>query len=314
MMKVLFTYDYGKEQLDRIRGLGYEVVIINEDTFTELQVPFDADVLCCYNPFERVDINKFTKLKLILLSSIGIDFIPKDDIIKNSIILTNNRGGYSIPMGEWIVMNLLMLSKKSTTFWDNKKQKKWKLDTKLTELYGKTVTFLGTGTISTEAAKRLQGFGMNVLGVNTKGTISQYFDKAYSLDEVKTAISMADYLVMVLPFTEKTHHFLDQEKLGWMKDSARLINVSRGNVIDERAMTKALKDKAIAGAALDVFEEEPLSVDSELWDMDNVYISPHNSWISEQRDARRFNLIYENLKAYIEDKPLKNVVDIRRGY
>ncbi len=314
MMKVLFTYDYGKEQLDRIRGLGYEVVIINEDTFTELQVPFDADVLCCYNPFERVDINKFTKLKLILLSSIGIDFIPKDDIIKNSIILTNNRGGYSIPMGEWIVMNLLMLSKKSTTFWDNKKQKKWKLDTKLTELYGKTVTFLGTGTISTEAAKRLQGFGMNVVGVNTKGTISQYFDKAYSLDEVKTAISMADYLVMVLPFTEKTHHFLDQEKLGWMKDSARLINVSRGNVIDERAMAKALKDKAIAGAALDVFEEEPLSVDSELWDMDNVYISPHNSWISEQRDARRFNLIYENLKAYIEDKPLKNVVDIRRGY
>ena len=314
MMKVLFTYDYGKEQLDRIRGLGYEVVIINEDTFTELQVPFDADVLCCYNPFERVDINKFTKLKLILLSSIGIDFIPKDDIIKNSIILTNNRGGYSIPMGEWIVMNLLMLSKKSTTFWDNKKQKKWKLDTKLTELYGKTVTFLGTGTISTEAAKRLQGFGMNVVGVNTKGTISQYFDKAYSLDEVKTAISMADYLVMVLPFTEKTHHFLDQEKLGWMKDSARLINVSRGNVIDERAMAKALKDKAIAGAALDVFEEEPLSVDSELWDMDNVYISPHNSWISEQRDARRFNLIYENLKAYIEDKPLKNVVDTRRGY
>lgn len=314
MMKVLFTYDYGKEQLDRIRGLGYEVVIINEDTFTELQVPFDADVLCCYNPFERVDINKFTKLKLILLSSIGIDFIPKDDIIKNSIILTNNRGGYSIPMGEWIVMNLLMLSKKSTTFWDNKKQKKWKLDTKLTELYGKTVTFLGTGTISTEAAKRLQGFGMNVVGVNTKGTISQYFDKAYSLDEVKTAISMADYLVMVLPFTEKTHHFLDQEKLGWMKDSARLINVSRGNVIDERAMTKALKDKAIAGAALDVFEEEPLSVDSELWDMDNVYISPHNSWISERRDARRFDLIYENLKAYIEDKPLKNVVDIQRGY
>ena len=314
MMKVLFTYDYGKEQLDRIRGLGYEVVIINEDTFTELQVPFDADVLCCYNPFERVDINKFTKLKLILLSSIGIDFIPKDDIIKNSIILTNNRGGYSIPMGEWIVMNLLMLSKKSTTFWDNKKQKKWKLDTKLTELYGKTVTFLGAGTISTEAAKRLQGFGMNVVGVNTKGTISQYFDKAYSLDEVKTAISMADYLVMVLPFTEKTHHFLDQEKLGWMKDSARLINVSRGNVIDERAMAKALKDKAIAGAALDVFEEEPLSVDSELWDMDNVYISPHNSWISERRDARRFDLIYENLKAYIEDKPLKNVVDIQRGY
>ena len=72
MMKVLFTYDYGKEQLDRIRGLGYEVVIINEDTFTELQVPFDADVLCCYNPFERVDINKFTKL----INIIKINLFP----------------------------------------------------------------------------------------------------------------------------------------------------------------------------------------------------------------------------------------------
>lgn len=313
-MKVLFTYDYGNEQFERIRDLGYEVVVINENTFTKDEVPFDADVLCCYNPFERLDINEFSQLKLILLSSIGIDFIPKADILSNNITLTNNRGGYSIPMGEWIVMNLLMLSKKATTFWDNKKQKKWKLDSKLTELYAKTVTFLGTGTIATEGAKRLQGFGMDVIGVNTKGTDSQYFDRSFALDDVKKAIQMADYLVMVLPFTEKTHHFLDEEKLSWMKDSAFVINVSRGSVIDEKALTSALKSKKIKGAALDVFEEEPLSADSLLWDMDNVYISPHNSWISEKRDTRRFDLIYDNLKAYIEDKPLKNIVDIARGY
>ena len=99
-----------------------------------------------------------------------------------------------------------------------------------------------------------------------------------------------------------------------MKNTAMLINVSRGNVIDEIALTEALKSKTIAGAALDVFEEEPLSSESELWEMENVFISPHNSWISEQRDNRRFNLIYENLKAFIQNKPLKNVVDIKRGY
>ena len=313
-MKVLFTYDYGKEKMDSIRALGYEVEIIDEGRFTPEQVPYDSEVMCCYNPFVRLDITKFPNLKLIQLSSIGFDFIPKEDILNKSIILSNNRGGYSIPMGEWIVMNLLMLSRKAVKFWDNKKEKKWKLDSKLTELYGKTVTFLGTGTISSEAAKRLQGFEMNVVGVNTKGTDTLYFDKVYALEEVKTAIEQADYLVMVLPFTERTNHFLDKEKLSWMKNTAMLINVSRGNVIDEVALTEALKSKTLAGAALDVFEEEPLSSESELWEMDNVFISPHNSWISEQRDNRRFNLIYENLKAFIQNKPLKNVVDIKRGY
>ena len=313
-MKVLFTYDYGKEKMDSIRALGYEVEIIDEGRFTPEQVPYDSEVMCCYNPFDRLDITKFPNLKLIQLSSIGFDFIPKEDILNKAIILSNNRGGYSIPMGEWIVMNLLMLSRKAVKFWDNKKEKKWKLDSKLTELYGKTVTFLGTGTISSEAAKRLQGFEMNVVGVNTKGTDTLYFDKVYALEEVKTAIEQADYLVMVLPFTERTNHFLDKEKLSWMKKTAMLINVSRGNVIDEVALTEALKSKTIAGAALDVFEEEPLSSESELWEMDNVFISPHNSWISEQRDNRRFNLIYENLKAFIQNKPLKNVVDIKRGY
>lgn len=313
-MKVLFTYDYGKEKMDSIRALGYEVEIIDEGRFTPEQVPYDSEVMCCYNPFDRLDITKFPNLKLIQLSSIGFDFIPKEDILNKAIILSNNRGGYSIPMGEWIVMNLLMLSRKAVKFWDNKKEKKWKLDSKLTELYGKTVTFLGTGTISSEAAKRLQGFEMNVVGVNTKGTDTLYFDKVYALEEVKTAIEQADYLVMVLPFTERTNNFLDKEKLSWMKNTAMLINVSRGNVIDEVALTEALKSKTIAGAALDVFEEEPLSTESELWEMGNVFISPHNSWISEQRDNRRFNLIYENLKAFIQNKPLKNVVDIKRGY
>ncbi len=313
-MKVLFTYDYGKEKFDSIRDLGYEVEIIDEAKFTPEQVPYDADVMCCYNPFKKLDIKKFSNLKLILLSSIGFDFVPKEDILEKSIILTNNKGGYSIPMGEWIVMNLLMLSRKVQQFWENKKEKKWKLDTKITELYAKTVTFLGTGTISSEAAKRLQGFEMNVVGVNTKGTDTTYFDKVYALDEVKTAIEQADYLVMVLPFTEKTYHFIDKEKLSWMKKTAMFINVSRGNVVDETALIEALKSESIAGAALDVFENEPLSPDSELWDMDNVFISPHNSWLSEKRNDRRFELIYENLKAYIENKPLKNIVDVKKGY
>ena len=109
-MKVLFTYDYGKEKMDSIRALGYEVEIIDEGRFTPEQVPYDSEVMCCYNPFDRLDITKFPNLKLIQLSSIGFDFIPKEDILNKSIILSNNRGGYSIPMGEWIVMNLLMLS------------------------------------------------------------------------------------------------------------------------------------------------------------------------------------------------------------
>lgn len=313
-MKAIFMYDYGKENMKRIEELGYKIDIHNENSFDENDIDYDAKVLCCYDPFARIDVDRFTDLRLIQLSSVGFDFIPKEKIENNNIILSHNKGGYSIPMGEWIVFNLLQLAKHNRLFIDRQKEKKWKMDLKITELFGKTVVFAGTGTIASEGAKRLQGFGMKVIGMNTSGTETEYFDEVFKTEDAKEIFSIADYVVNVLPLTKATEHFMDEEKFSFIKKGAGFINVSRGPVVDEKALIKALEDKHISSAALDVFEKEPLSADNPLWDMENVYITPHNSWISELRDQRRFELIYENLKRLSKDEELLNVVNIRRGY
>ncbi|MDO4792772.1 MAG: phosphoglycerate dehydrogenase [Filifactor alocis] len=313
-MKALFSVDYGKEKFDKLRELGYEIQVINEGTIKEEDFPYDVDAYVCFDPFHKIDMDKFENLKLLQLTSIGFDFVPKDKIREKKIILTNNKGGYSIPMGEFIVFNLLQFAKNNRKLMKQQEEKRWKQDFTLTELYGKSVVFLGTGTISTEGAKRLQGFGMKVIGMNTKGTPQEYFDEVYPLDRYAEIFPKADYLICVLPLTDSTRYFLDKEKLSLLPAHANFINVSRGPLVKETDLVEVLQEGRIAGAALDVFEVEPLPEDSPLWEMEQVYLYPHTTWISEAMNDRRFELIYENLRRLKDGQELKNVVNLERGY
>ena len=313
-MKVLFTYDYGPEKMDSIRELGYELIYIHEnevksDTDTE-----DADILVCYNPFSRLDLRRMKELKLIQLSSIGIDQVPLEYIQDRRIILSNNRGGYSIPMGEWIVLKTLEMLKNSKELYRQQQRKQWKIDTNVLELYGKTIGFVGTGTIAHEAAKRLQGFEVRILGVNTTGYKVEHFQRCYPIEALDLMLGECDIVVLTIPHTEKTHHLINQERIEAMREGVYLINVSRGSIVDQEALIRSLQDGKIHTAALDVFEEEPLPPESLLWDLSNAIITPHNSWISEMRNERRFQTIYENLSRFQKGEPLLNVVDVKRGY
>lgn len=300
--------------MNKIRELGYEIILENEKEIVYKDTLKDVEVLVCYNPFTTLDITKLENLKWIQLSSIGIDQAPKEHLEEKNIILTNNKGGYSIPMGEWIVMKSLELIKNSRSMYVNQDHKKWYMDTSILEIYGKTIGFIGTGSIAVEAAKRFQGFGVNVVGLNTKGRDVEYFDKCYSKDELELMLSICDFVVLTIPYTEDTHHMFDENTFKLMKNSAYLINVSRGSIIDEVAMIKSLRDGIIKGAALDVFEEEPLDKNNPLWELENVIITAHNSWVSEMRNTRRYNMIYENMRRYINGENLKNVVDLSKGY
>lgn len=313
-MKVLFTYNYGQEKMDAVASLGYELVYVNERDISNNDYISDIDVLVCYNPFERLDISKLKRLKWIQLSSIGIDQVPKAKVLEHGITVTNNRSGYSIPMGEWIVMKILELMKNSKDFYHKQEKRKWQMDTSLLELYEKTVCFVGTGSIASEAAKRLQGFDANVIGINTTGRKVQYFDSCYPMSELDSVLKQSDVVVLSIPYTKETHHLINEEKLGSFKKGACLVNISRGSVIEEAALIEALRNGNLRGAALDVFEEEPLREDDPLWQLDNVIITPHNSWISEMRNERRYRIIYDNLKRYINGEKLANVVDIEKGY
>jgi phosphoglycerate dehydrogenase-like enzyme len=313
-VEVVFTYNYGIENMNRVRELGYEVTVLDEKAAFFSEEIKNTEVLVCYNPFSTLDISLLKELRYIQLSSIGIDQLPINLVKEAGIVVTNNRGGYSIPMGEWVVMKMLELLKNSFGLYRNQMNKVWKMDTSILELFGKTVGFIGTGSIAMESAKRLQGFGVNVLGVNTNGRPVEYFHNCFSMNEIDSMLSQCDVVIVTIPSTKETYNLLDESKLNVMKDGAFLINVARGNILEEKALICNLKNGKLAGAALDVFEEEPLKKDSELWELRNVSITPHNSWISEMRNARRWNVIYENLQRYINGKELVNRVDLDKGY
>ncbi|WP_298840510.1 phosphoglycerate dehydrogenase [Clostridium sp.] len=313
-IKALFTSNYGGEKRKDVEAFGYDIKVISEENLTYSEELEDIEVLVCYDPFKTLDIRKMKKLKWIQLSSIGIDQLPVEYVKSTSIIITNNKGGYSIPMGEWIVLKTLEMLKNSKKLYKNQESKKWKMDTSILELYGKTIGFIGTGTIATEAAKRFCGFGVTIIGVNTSGHDAEYFDKCYDMGSLREMINLCDIVVVTVPYTKSTYHLINAEIFNSMKNGTFFINVARGNIVDEACLIKNLKNGKLAGAAIDVYEEEPLKENSELWELDNIILTSHNSWISQMRNERRFETIYENMKRYIISDKLVNVVDLKKGY
>ena len=313
-IKALFTYNYGGDKMKDIEAFGYDIKVVQEQGLIYSEELEEVEVLNCYDPFKTLDIGKMKKLKWIQLSSIGIDQLPMEYVKNTSIIITNNKGGYSIPMGEWIVLKTLEMFKNSKQLYENQTNRKWKMDTSIMELYGKTIGFIGTGTIAMEATKRFQGFGVNILGVNTDGRDIQYFDRCYAMSELNEMLKLCDVVVGTIPYTKATHYLINDDRFTSMKNGAFFINVARGSIVDEVSLIKNLRSGKLAGAAIDVYEEEPLKQSSPLWELDNVILTSHSSWLSEMRNERRFDLIYKNMKRYIQGENLVNVVDLRKGY
>lgn len=318
MKTVLFTYGFedGKlnERMQCVRDLGYDVYYEDEANFIYKDYMNDVEVLVTFRVFDSVSLDKFPKLKWIQLTSMGFEQVPKREVEDREIIVTNNKNGYSIPMGEWAVLNILELMKNRKLAYLNQENKTWHVDHSIEELYKKKVAFIGTGDTAHESVKRLKGFDATIIGVNTDGRAIEGFDETYSVDDIDSVLKEADVVIITLPHTEKTHHLFDRERLSKMKKNAYLINMSRGAIIKEEDLISHLEDGNLNGAALDVFETEPLPKTSRLWEIDRVVITSHNSWISEEIGMRRWNMTYENFKRYINDKDLLNVVKIKRGY
>lgn len=318
MKNVLFTYKFEDgiydERVSLLDKLGYKVYYEDEDKFQYKDYMKNIDALMCYKPFDKLNIDDFPNLKWIQLTSMGFEQLPIEKVLQRKIIVTNNKGGYSIPMGEWAVLNILELIKNRKSAYKSQEDKRWFMDFSVGEIYGKKIAFIGTGDIAKEASKRLKGFGVEVLGVNTNGRDVEFFDKCYSINDLDYVLEVSDVVVICLPHTKETDHIFNKERLEKMKKDACLINMSRGSVINENDLILHLDEGNFKGVALDVFEKEPLSKTSKLWGYDRVVITSHNSWISEKIVERRWNLFYENLKRYANREKLLNVVQIERGY
>lgn len=313
-MKALVTVKFQDEEIRSLEDLGYQVIFKDERDIEFSKDIEDVDLMVSSFAFDKLDIDLLPRLKWIQLLTVGVNQISLDKVEKRNITVTNNRGGYSIPISEWIVLKILEMLRNSRDFYKKQDGRLWKEDFSLLELYGKTVGFLGTGSIASQAAKRLENFGVELIGINSTAREAEHFHKTFGVDRIKEVVSLFDFLVISAAYTDKTHHLIDEEVFSHMKDGSYIVNIARGSIMDEEALINNLKSGKIRKAALDVFEEEPLSETSPLWEMDNVIITPHNSWASEMYNKRRFETAYNNMKNFINNEPLNNVIDFTRGY
>lgn len=312
-MKVLLDTYLEKEYGKVIEKLGYEVVSFDGKNPNKRE-DYEEDILIGASFLDKLNYKNHKNLKYIFLTSVGIDFMDLDYIEKKGIILSNNKGAYDDPISEWIVYGLLQVEKDDRKNIENQDKKIWEKRNFSFNLYNKKTLFMGTGTIAVAGAKRLKGFDMELNGFNTSGRKVEPFDNVYSIEELDKIIDQMDYIIMCLPETEKTRHILNRDRFEKLKDGVVIVNISRGATIDESALIDAIKCGKVKGAALDVFEEEPLSGDSPLWEMSNVYIYPHMSFSCEDIEKRQFDAAYHNLKALKYDGDFKNIVDFDKGY
>ena len=241
------------------------------------------------------DIGSFTNLRYVQLTSAGFDRVPMEYAEKKGIKVNNARGVYSIPMAEYALSGVLSIYKKQDFFLLNQKAKKWEKERELRELYGKTVCVFGCGSVGKECAVRFKAMGCAVYGIDPVVKMQDGFCRIGPLDETYTMLAEADIVILSLPLTEKTKGMFGADALAAMKDGAVLVNIARGALVDTDVLVSELKSGRIS-AVLDVFDVEPLPPDSELWDMKNVTITPHNSFVGDGNEARLGKLIMQNLE------------------
>ena len=277
-----------------LESLGHTVVFMQ---YEKDALPCNAEEIegvICNGLFLYHPIEDFKNLRFIQLTSAGYDRVPMDYVKEHNIKIFNARGVYSIPMAEFALCGVLQLYKQSRFFYDNQKERKWEKHRNLLELYGKNVLIVGTGSVGQECAKRFYAMGSKVFGADLYPSELKNFEKVLPMNELDGLLAKADIVILTLPLTEETKYLFDKSKFDNMKNGAVFVNISRGAVVNTSDLVVALNEK-LGGAVLDVFEEEPLSDNSPLWDVDNVIITPHNSFVGEGNKKRIFECIYKAL-------------------
>lgn len=297
-MKLLVTGSLGAspEDLEAIRALGHEVTL-HPDERIPVEHPEAFEGAICNSIFHYTTHEGFTGLKHLQITSAGYDRVPLDWVKEKGIRLFNAGGAYAPPMAEWTLMRILEFLKHVPQGFRNQLAGEYKKDRNWQELGEKSVLLLGFGAYGREIAKRLKPFGAHLTVLNRTVRQDPHVDAFYPLEKLPELLPQADILILAIGHSPETHHILNEKALQSMKPGSLLINAARGGLIDEPALINALQKGPLAGAALDVFETEPLPADSPLWKLDNVLISPHNSFSGEWNHKRMMEVVLRNLQS-----------------
>lgn len=247
----------------------------------------------------------------------GVDPLIKTQALSANTILTNGSGAYGVTIAEHMIMVTLMMLRRYPEYHEFVRTKQFRSDLVIGSLYDATIVICGTGDIGSNFAKRLRAFQpAKIIGVNRSGRCPADFDEVVKIEDIESMLPQADVLALTLPGTVQTDNLISKKRIAMMHDGAYIVNVGRGNCIDQDAAIEALNAGKLAGAALDVFREEPIPQNDPAWNTPGLLVTPHCSGkmtMAFTRDTL-VDTFCENLKRFFEGKPMLHVVDKSLGY
>ena len=277
----------------------------------------DADVVYGWPNLRQFQAAK--QLKWIQIPSAGVEMICSvPEMVESDVIVTNSRGAHARVIAEHTFAMLLAFTRGMLRFEQDKAARRWSRNEALYDVYeiaGWTMGIVGYGQIGQQVARRALGFEMRVLAVDVEEMPdAPHGVEVWGLDRLPELFERSDVVVIAAPFTPETRHMINADLLNRMKPTAYFLVESRGGIVDESALLDVLKKGKIAGAGLDVFEQEPLGSNSELWDVPNLIMTPHLAGSSIEKDRRCVEILRENIGRFQRGEPLINLVDKRAGY
>jgi len=262
------------------------------------------------------------RLKWVHAPAAGVDRLLSPELVASPVVVTCSRGLHAHSLSEHAFALMLALARRLHDFEEDRRHRRWQRREGRV-LAGSTLLVVGLGAVGTEVARKGAAFGMRVLAIRRSPVRAAPgepdaspagVEEVAGPDSLRRMLGQADWVVLCVPLTAETRGMIGRRELEAMKPTAFLINVARGQVVDEPALVEALKTGRIAGAGLDVFATEPLPPESELWDLPNVVITPHMGGSMEDYEGHALRIFLDNLRRFLAGQPLLNVVDKQRGY
>lgn len=303
----------------RRRYPGIKVVHL-EDTARLAEEIADADIFAGWT-LKPDQFARAAKLKWIHATAAGVDQLMREDVRRSPVVITNSSSLLTLPMAEHTLALMLALARRfpSAVRYQEKQhwaqQEIWDEIPHPRELHGSTLVVVGYGAIGRELGRRARAMGMTIIGVKrdpTRG--ADHSDRIVAAEQLEEVLGLGDFVVLATPVTPQTQHLFGRRQFSAMKPSAYFINIARGVLVDTEALVEALRERVIAGAAIDVAEREPLVPESPLWTAPNLFITPHLAAVSEPLWQRHAALLFENLDRWFAGRDLLNQVDKERGY
>lgn len=314
-MKLLITRSLSEEDLNRIREVAPDIEVILAGTEEEAEEKAgDAEIIFA-GRFNQAIFQRAYRLKWVQAGSAGVEgYLSIPGLVESPVILTNASGVFDQPIAEHVLAMILSFTRGLHLLRDQQLQGVWKYVRPL-DLAGSTLGIVGLGSIGRELARKAQALGMRVLAIRRHPQKTEVpVDALWGREGLPELLRQSDHIVLSLPLTPETRHIIGRDQLALMKPTAYLYNIGRGALIDEEALIEALQESRIAGAGLDVFEQEPLPPENPLWKMPHVILTPHEAGASPSNHHRLMALFLDNLRRFLRGEPLRNVVNKQWGY